>query len=336
MANQSARDRWTADRLLELAGAYKAPCVLAAAVDLDVFTLLAETPRSAAEAAAALGADARATDILLHALAALELLEKRGERFHVPADVADLLTETGRHSILPMARHQANCLRRWVRLPWVVQSGGPAERVPSIRGAEADREAFIEAMHCHSEPLAERLVAELQPLAFRHLLDVGGATGTWTIAFLRAVPGATATLFDLPDAIPLARRRLTAEGLADRVTLAAGDFYTDDLPGGADFAWLGAIVHQNSRAQNRDLFRKVHAALVPGGRIVLRDVVMDESRTRPVAGALFAVNMLEATEAGTTYTFAELRDDLEAAGFGQVVLVRRGEFMDSLVQAEKA
>ena len=83
-------------------------------------------------------------------------------------------------------------------------------------------------------------------------------------------------------------------------------------------------MHQNSRAQNRALFSKVFAALAPGGRIAIRDILMEEDRTRPVAGALFAVNMLVATEGGGTFTFAELREDLEAAGFAEVALLAPG------------
>jgi hypothetical protein len=98
---------------------------------------------------------------------------------------------------------------------------------------------------------------------------------------------------------------------------------------------VSAIVHQNSREQNRELFRKVFAALTPGGRILIRDIVMDESRTRPPMGAFFAVNMLVATAGGGTFTFNELRDDLAAAGFRGAALLRRGEAMDSVVSATK-
>ena len=93
---------------------------------------------------------------------------------------------------------------------------------------------------------------------------MGGASGTWTLAFLRAVPGRTATIFDLPDAIEQARQRLARSEFADRVKLVAGDFYSDELPRGADFAWVSAIVHQHSREHNRELFAKVHAALRAG------------------------------------------------------------------------
>ena len=212
----------------------------------------------------------------------------------------------------------------------------PAKRRASIRGAEADRAAFIQAMDNASGPIAASLVKQLGPLNFKRLLDVGGASGTWTVAFLRAVPEAKAVLFDLPDAIPHAAKRLEQAGLKERVKLVQGDFYKDDLPKGADFAWVSAIVHQNSREQNRELFAKVHAALVPGGRIVIRDIVMEPSRTAPRMGALFAINMLVNTPSGGTFTFAELDEDLRQAGFGPALLLHSGQAMDAVVQAVKA
>ena len=236
---------------------------------------------------------------------------------------------------MPGVRHLGNCLRRWAQLGRVVKTGAPAEHTASIRGQAADCEAFIGAMNNFTEPVAPAVVEQLKPLRFQRLLDVGGASGTWTIAFLRAVPEATAVLFDLPDVIPLARDRLTRAALADRVTLVAGDYNTDVLPGGADFAWLSAIAHQNSPQENRALYAKIHAALTPGGVLVIRDVVMDADRTAPAGGALFAVNMLVATEGGNSYTFGEFRADLEAAGFARIELVCRDEYMNSLVKASK-
>jgi ubiquinone/menaquinone biosynthesis C-methylase UbiE len=193
--------------------------------------------------------------------------------------------------------------------------------VASIRGEARDQEAFIEAMHNVSAPNADQVVQGLPALRFGHLLDIGGGPGTWTMAFLRAHPSGEATLFDLPHVIPLAERRLAAANLSARVRFVPGNFMTDSLPSGADFAWVSAIVHQNSRVQNQVLFTKVFGVLAPGGRIAIRDILMDETRTHPVAGALFAVNMLVATEGGGTFTFGELREDLEKAGFtGAAVL----------------
>jgi trans-aconitate methyltransferase len=182
---------------------------------------------------------------------------------------------------------------------------------------------------------AAEVVAQLGPPQFQHLLDVGGASGTWTIAFLRAAPGAKATIFDLPDAISQARQRLNNTEFASRVTLVAGDFYVDPLPAGCDFAWVSAITHQHSRQHNRDLFTKVLKALAPGGKIAIRDVVMEPDRAHPRDGALFAINMLVNTESGGTFTFDEFAEDLRAAGFNNPRTVIRHEGMNSVVMADK-
>jgi len=179
------------------------------------------------------------------------------------------------------------------------------------------------------------VIGQLGPLHFKRVLDVGGASGTWTLALLRAAPGATATIFDLPEAIAQAGRRLAGSEFADRVSLLAGDFYTDELPGGADFAWVSAICHQHSRQKSRELFAKVFRALESGGRIAVRDVVMEPCRTIPAQGALFAVNMLVNTQSGGTFTFDEYASDLRAAGFENPRLAVKHEAMNSVVVAQR-
>lgn len=332
---RKADRRFTAEALLELGRSYQPAAVYAAAADLDLFGALAAGPLSASAIARKLQASLRGIAILLDALVALRLLKKRGGHYSLPVGAEAFLTSDGPHSILAMAQHQANCLRKWVQLARVVKTGRPAEGIPSVRGETGDQAAFIGAMHNIAAPTANQIVRGVSRRPFRHLLDIGGASGTWTIAFLRAARSATATLFDLPPVIPMARRRIVAAGLSRRVKLVAGDFLQDELPGGTDLAWVSAIVHQNSRAQNRRLFANVFQALTAGGRIAIRDVLMDSSRTRPVAGALFAVNMLVATDGGGTFTFDELRADLQASGFTDVVLARRDEGMNAIVTAQK-
>jgi precorrin-6B methylase 2 len=321
------------EKLLDITSAFMPGCVIGAAAELDVFTVLGEDSLPADEIATQLATDGRATTMLLDALAALNVLDKRDGRYSVPEPLRPVLTITRDETILPMLHHRMNMMRHWTQLAWTVRSGKPVERQASIRGAAADRASFVAAMHAISGQVADTVVARFGPPPFSHLLDVGGASGTWTIAFLRAMPGAHATLFDLPDAIQQAEARLAGTEYADRVTLVAGDFYRDDLPGGADLAWVSAIVHQHSREHNRQLFGKVHAALAPGGRIALRDVVMDASRTQPTAGTLFAINMLVQTETGGTFTFDELAEDLRAAGFTDPEWTVHDDGMSSVVTA---
>lgn len=322
-------------QILDMMAAFMPSCLIGAAAELDLWSVVDDGSLTAGEIAERLHADVRATTMLLDALAALRLLAKKAGRYAVPPQLAAWLREDGNASVLPMLRHRMNILRGWTQLPWIVKTGEPALRQASIRGADADRAAFVAAMHTVSGPVADELVARLGPPRFTHLLDVGGASGTWTLAFLRTALNTQATLFDLPDAIEQARRRIDGSEFAGRVGLVAGDFYVDPLPAGADYAWLSAIVHQNSREQNRDLFAKVHAALTPGGRIGIRDVVMQPDKVQPIEGALFAINMLVNTPSGGTFSFVELAEDLQAAGFIDPELRIEDLVMNSVVEAVK-
>ena len=322
-------------QILEMMNGFRPALVIGAAAELDLWTALGDRSLGAEQLAEKLDCDLRALSMLLDAMVALRLMEKRQRQYSVPPELRDWLVEGGRDTVLPMLRHASNVARGWSQLAWTAKGGIPMPRPSSIRGAAADRASFIAAMHTVSGPMADDLVTRLGPPEFRHLLDVGGASGTWTLAFLRAVPSATATIFDLPDAIEQARQRLATTEFASRVTLAAGDFYVDDLPGDADFAWVSAICHQHSRRHNRELFAKVCKALVPGGRIALRDVVMEPCRTEPRDGALFAINMLVNTDTGGTFTFDEYAEDLQAAGFINPHLLVRHEAMNSVVTAAK-
>ena len=327
--------QWTADQILDLARSYQPVAILAAAADLDLFDAIGADRLTADVIARRLHCNKRGMTVLLDTLVALQMLTKQATRYSVPASISKVLTHVGSDSVLVMAQHQANCLRRWDRLATVIKTGKPAQCVPSIRGAQGDTASFIGAMHAINVRASAKVVRDIQPLPFNHLLDVGGGSGTWTIAFLHANPAGQATIFDLPQVIPLADKRLTKVGLRHRVNLVKGNFYTDPLPKGYDLAWVSAIVHQNSRQQNRKLFRKVYRALDSGGRIAIRDILMEKSRTAPIMGALFAINMLVATPGGGTFTFEELRDDLKVAGFAGAKVVRPDAEMNAVVVAKK-
>lgn len=328
-------ETWASAELQALSRDYQGAAILNAAAELDLFAAVKLGSSTVEALAQRLQCDLRGLRILLDALAALRLLKKAGNQYSLADGLEAYLTAGGSQSILAITQHHANCLRNWGQLARVVKTGRPAEHRPSIRGEGGDRAAFVGGMDNLAGPVAHEIIQAVQPLRFERLLDIGGALGTWTIAFLDACPAGLATLVDLPEVIPLARERMETAGLAHRVQLVAADFMVDDLPPGADLAWLSAIVHQNSRAQNRALFTKIHGALRAGGRIAIRDVLMQENRAEPKAGALFAVNMLVATEGGGTYTAAELQSDLVVAGFTGFIVAREDPAMHSVILACK-
>jgi ubiquinone/menaquinone biosynthesis C-methylase UbiE len=153
------------------------------------------------------------------------------------------------------------------------------------------------------------------------VLDVGGGSGAFAVAFVRAVRGLTATVFDLPEVLPLTERYVSAEGLLERVALVAGDYTADELPAGYDLVFLSAIIHSNSAEENRALLRKCARSLTPRGALVVQDFIMDESRTDPPAGAFFALNMLVGTAAGDTYRESEIRHWMQEAGLTDIVKI---------------
>jgi len=322
------------DIFTEYAGWMKARIILTAA-ELDMFTLLDGKPLTAEELASKLKADARAAERILDCLVVFGLLEKSSGQFSLSGNGAFF---SSRHpeSVLPMLLHMNNMWDNWSLLTKTVQKGkNPGLKSVLDAKDEAVTKAFIGAMHVIGKSMSQDIAASYNAGCFKRLLDIGGGSGTYTIAFLEQNKNMTAVIFDLPDVIALAAERLKAKGYLERVSLVAGDFYKDELPKGCDLALLSAIIHQNSPQENISLYRKIYQALEPGGAVLIRDHIMDESRTRPPAGALFAINMLVHTAGGDTYTFREIKETLEQAGFKEVRLVRSGEQMDCLVEGKK-
>lgn len=324
----------TAEQLLALGRAFTESRILLTAAELDLFTRLSARPLSPAEVTRQLHGDERAVTILLDALTALELLTKADGRYRCEPQLARLLAADQPSSVLPMLLHSAGMWHSWTELTGIARGDRQAlERAQVPRGGGSQK-AFVGAMHVVAGPRADAVVAAIRPGAARVLLDIGGASGTYTLAFLRACPQMRATLFDLPPVIEWARERCQQAGLLDRITLVGGDFYEDELPAGHDLALLSAIIHQNSPAQNIALYRKVCRALVPGGRLVIRDHIMSPDRLRPPRGAVFAVNMLVRTEGGNVYTLDECRAALEQAGFERVRQIQdSSDAMDGLLEA---
>jgi predicted O-methyltransferase YrrM len=322
------------ERLFAQMRGFMASRILLSAAEVDLFTLLRARSMSANDVCAAIAGDLRAVTILLDALVAMGWLAKTDSRYSTTPDSAALLAGDSPQTLRPMLLHSAGMWERWGLLTEIVRGRASPEPLPML--AEPARlRAFIGGMHVVSRERAPVVVRQVAPASSRALLDIGGASGTYTIEFLRACPAMRATLFDLPAVVELARERLAEEGLLDRVTLVGGDYNRGPFPPGHDLVFLSAIIHQNSPAENISLYKRCRDALIPGGRIVIRDHVLSPDRTTPPAGAMFAVNMLTATSAGNSYTWEEIAGGLTEAGFAGPRLVCQDTVMDGIVEAWK-
>jgi hypothetical protein len=306
--------------------------VLLTGVELDIFTHLAKSS-SSRDLAEKQGWHERPLTVLLNALTAMGLLIKKDERYRTDPDLLNILRSDSRQSILPMLRHAATLWKSWSNLTRIVTETGGVEGIPGIFKDPDDQKAFIGAMHVGGRARAPKIVETVGPGAARRLIDVGGGSGVYTIAFLQACPEMSATLFDLPEVVDIGREHIKEAGLMDRVDLVGGDLYTDFLPAGHDLALVSAIIHMNSPEQNLELYKKIFDALDPGGRIVIRDFVMKPDHTAPRPGAIFAVNMLVGTAGGGTYSYEEIKSGLTAAGFKNVKLIQQDDPATALVEA---
>jgi hypothetical protein len=328
---------WTRESILELSGKFTLSRILISAAELDLFSKIADGPKSVEELGRDHGWGQRGLRILLDALAAQELvLRTEDGRYFLAASLAPVLCKGTEETVLPMLLHRENMWKSWSNLTEIVKTGENRFMTDVKSRPTEDMEAFIGAMHVVGRDMAATIADVVDLVPFRRLIDVGGGSGTYTIAFLKKAPHMRATLMDLPAVAEMARTRLAEEGLLDRVDIAPGDFKTDPLPKGHDLALLSAIIHMNGPEANRDLYRRVYDCLIPGGAILIRDHVMEQSRTRPADGAIFAVNMLAATRMGNSYTLVEITQDLESTGFTNVRLIRDGQQMDQVVLAAKA
>jgi hypothetical protein len=328
--------QWNAERLLETGAAFQLPRILLTAAELDLFSKLKGRKQTVQNLCDSEGWSPRGLRILMDALAAMGIVSRTADGFYsVDEAVAELMTHEGSGTVLPMILHRGSMWKSWSHLTEIVRTGTSPYYSSKEKRSKEDTEAFIGAMHVIGRRMAGDIARSVDLSRFHRLLDVGGATGTYAEAFLKAAPHMRATVFDLPLPIEMARERLTEEGFIDRVDLVAGDYTKDVLPSGHDLALLSAIIHSNNREGNRELFRRVHQCLDPGGSILIRDFVMDLTRTCPADGAIFAVNMLAATTGGDCFTFQEIKEDLEQAGFKGVRMTREGQHMDQLIEAVK-
>ncbi|HNR30719.1 MAG TPA: methyltransferase [Candidatus Hydrogenedentes bacterium] len=300
-------------KISEMANAFRQSRILFAAHDHNVFAFL-EEDRGADDVAQRIGCSVRGTTMLLDGLVALDLVTKHGGRYR-NGPVATTCLVPGKPAYQgAILRHTQRSWDAWSRLSEAVRTGTGVKQ-GSHRPATGELRDFILGMSNIAFLSAPDLLEHIDIAPFKHLLDVGGGPGTYTITFLKANPRLRATIMDLPPVIEIARDQVAVAGLEERVAYRPGDCTADDLGSGYDLILVSNIVHILSADQNARLVRKCHDALESGGTLIIKDFLTDPDRSGPAFSLIFALHMLLHTEAGGTYSIEEVRRWTDDAGF---------------------
>ena len=299
---------------MEVVNAFRLSRIILTANELGVFDLVSPEGSTSGILAASLQTDPRATDRLLNALVSVGLLIKEGEIFsNTPFAAKHLVSKSPAY--LGGLNLSCQTWKTWSTLTEAVRKGTTvAMSSPINERTDEWRESFIAAMHTRAAQQAAETAMALDLSAVHKVLDVGGGSGAFCFAMIRLNPMIHATVFDLPNIIPLTGKYIRQSGFALQVNTTEGDYLADDLGTGYDLVLMSAIIHINSVEENEQLIKKGAAALNPGGQLVILDHIMNDDRTEPAVGAVFALNMLVGTFHGDTYTGNEIAQWMRNAG----------------------
>lgn len=307
--------------LENLNGAYAESRILHAAVELRIFDTIGDHRMSAGEISERLQTDKRAIGLFLNALTALHLLHKEDNLYSLTDLARKYLISTSETCYTGMIRFESAMWNIWGKLPEAIRTGKPV-RVPDMyQTRKEETECFIMAMHhlVSARGDAEYIAEIINREGVRSVLDIGSGPGTYPIAMCKKNPWLSVTIFDLPGTLEITRRVLAETGISRQIDLIPGDYNKDQLPQGFDLVFLSNIIHGEDEETNRALMRKIYGALNPGGRIMIKDHILDESLTKPACGAIFSIYMLLTTK-GRDYGYHEVRSWLEESGFANITL----------------
>ncbi len=318
----------TPDGILQLGFGFWGSKTLLSAVELGVFTFLADGPKTLAELSAEFGLHPRSAVDFCDALVALGMLERDDNGYsNTPATAAflDRNSPTYVGGILEMAN--ARLYPHWGNLTEALKTGEPQNEARSGEGdlfdalySDPERlRQFLQAMSGASLGPAMALAEAFPWKDYATFVDVGCAQGVLPVRIASAHPHLTGVGFDLPPVEPIFRDYVTEHGLADRLTFSAGDFFADDLPS-ADVLVMGRILHDWSFEQKFELLGKAYDALPDGGALIVYESLIDDERRSNAFGLLMSLNMLIETQDGFDYTGADCIGWMREAGFADIRL----------------
>jgi SAM-dependent methyltransferase len=312
----------------EFAHSFQKSRILLSGFELDIFTNVDESGTTSNQIAEKLHLDGHACERLLNALVSLGFLTKQNHLFFNTAESFTFLSKRS-SDYLGGLMHSNHLWNTWSNLTQVVKTGISALPAEINERGQEWLFPFINAMHDRAKKQAPQQIASIDLSGVRSILDIGGGSGAYSMEFVSKKPEIEATVFDLPNVIPITKKFIDKEGFSNRIKTFTGDYTTDELPDGFDLVFLSAIIHSNSLETNQNLMRKCFNALNKGGKIVIQDWIMNHDRTQPTSGAIFAINMLVGTEAGDCFTEQEVTGMLNGAGFRNI---SRTEFETGLSQ----
>jgi ubiquinone/menaquinone biosynthesis C-methylase UbiE len=308
--------------IMKLALAYRASMVLFTASELDVFSILAAGRKTAADVAAARGAHEEQMRLLLNACTDAGLLARDGN-IYGNTPVADAFLVKGRPAYIGHGLKYAEDLYpAWGRLPELMRTAKPVMPPDDLLGADPEKtRAFVLAMHERARGIGSVLPSGLDLSGRRHLLDVGGGPGTYSIALVKATPGLRSTILDLPGVLAISREIIADNGCTDRIGTIEGNYLATPFGSGFDAVLLSGMMHRETPEDCQLLLRKAFHALDPGGLVIVSDVLFDDDeRTTPPFATHFALSMMLTAEHGTTHAKTHMAAWMSKAGFGDVVI----------------
>lgn len=310
------------DRILQTGLAFWSSKTLLSAVEMGLFTDLAKHPGDLASVQGRMGLHPRGARDFLDALVALGFLQ-REDGIYRNTPETDLFLDKAKPSyiggILEMANHRL--FRYWGELTTAVRTGEPQNEskgghdpFTALYADPAKLREFLRAMSGVSRGANMAIAKKVPWSSYRTCADIGTAQGDLVTQITLANPHLSGIGFDLPEVGPIFEEYITANGLADRVRFIGGSFFTDDLPS-ADVLLFGHILHDWDLDTKLMLLRKAHAALPPGGAVVVYDSIIDDDRKENAFGLLMSLNMLIETPGGFDYTGADCIGWMQQAGF---------------------
>lgn len=319
-----AQEQPTPERFFTTLNAHQQTAAMKAAIELDVFTAIAEGNTTAAAIATRCKAAERGVRILCDFLSILGFLKKEGAQYSLAPDTALFLNRqspaylgtTVKFMLTPRLREAHE------RLTEAVRRGGSALGAGTLEPDNPDWVEFAEAMMPLMRMPADLIAAELRKGGeAQKVLDIAAGHGLFGIAVARVNPAADVYAADWQNVLAVAQKNAQAAGIADRYHLIPGDAFQTQFGADYDLALITNFLHHFDPPTCTSFLRKVHAALKPGGRAAIAEFVPNPDRISPPTAAAFSVMMLATTPSGDAYTFAELEKMAKDAGFVRVELV---------------